>query len=97
MPTAAQYARYRQDRTTIWVSKSAFSFLSREREHPTESVGAVLDRLLTELRRTRRGGSASSAAAGASSARGARGGGAAKKGAAKGAAKRVAKRARRSA
>jgi hypothetical protein len=89
MPTASQYARYRQDRTTIWVSKSAFSFLSREREHPTESVGTVLDRLLTELRRTRRGASGSA---------GARGAGAAKKGAAKkGAAKKGAKRARRTA
>ena len=55
MPTAQQYARYRQDRTTIWVSKTAAAFLAREREHATESVGTVLDRLLTELRRARRG------------------------------------------
>jgi hypothetical protein len=65
MPTAQQYARYRQDRTTIWVSKSAAAFLAREREHATESVGTVLDRLLTELRRARRGagGGSSSGAA----------------------------------
>jgi hypothetical protein len=54
MPTAAQYARYRADRTTIWVSKPAAAFLARERIGAQESVGAVLDRLLTELRRHRR-------------------------------------------
>ena len=56
MPTADQYARYRQDRTTIWVSKTAAAFLARERETPGESVGTVLDRLLVELKRARRGG-----------------------------------------
>ena len=93
MPTAAQYARYRQDRTTIWVSKSAFAFLSREREHPTESVGTVLDRLLTELRRTRRGsGGAGAGAVGAKKA-------AAKRGASRSGGTRpgTAKRSRRSA
>ena len=54
MPTASQYARYRADRTTIWVSKAAAAFLSRERETPRESAGSVLDRLLRELRRNRR-------------------------------------------
>ena len=63
MPTADQYARYRQDRTTIWVSKAAAAFLAREREHATESVGTVLDRLLTELRRARRDGGATGAGA----------------------------------
>ena len=63
MPTADQYARYRQDRTTIWVSKAAAAFLAREREHATESVGTVLDRLLTELRRSRRDGGAGAGAA----------------------------------
>lgn len=63
MPTAQQYARYRQDRTTIWVSKTAAAFLAREREHPTESVGTVLDRLITELRRARRGAGTTGGAA----------------------------------
>ena len=54
MPTAAQYARYRADRTTIWVSKAAAAFLARERESAQESVGVVLDRLLTEVRRHRK-------------------------------------------
>ena len=62
MTTAQQYARYRQDRTTIWVSKNAAAFLARERA--TVSVGTVLDRHLPELRRARRGaGGASSGAA----------------------------------
>jgi hypothetical protein len=55
MPTSAQYARYRADRTTIWVSKAAAAFLARERVGAQESVGAVLERLLTEVRRARRG------------------------------------------
>ena len=88
MPTSAQYARYRQDRTTIWVSKAAAAFLAREREHATESVGTVLDRLLTELRRGRRGSAPASAGAK----------GAAKKaGAKKAGARAGAKRARRTA
>ena len=86
MPTSAQYARYRQDRTTIWVSKAAAAFLARERDHPTESVGTVLDRLLTELRRGRRGSAPAGAGAGAKRA-----------GAKKSASKAGAKRARRSA
>src|SRR4051812_24787491 len=63
MPTAAQYARYRQDRTTIWVSKTAAAFLAREREHVPESVGTVLARLITELRRARRDNGGASGAA----------------------------------
>lgn len=63
MPTADQYARYRQDRTTIWVSKTAAAFLARERETPGESVGTVLDRLLVELKRGRRGGAGRSGSA----------------------------------
>ena len=83
MPTASQYARYRADRTTIWVSKAAAAFLSRERETPRESAGAVLDRLLRELRRTRRdGGDAPAAKKGAAKK------GGAKKSAGKSAAKR---------
>lgn len=72
MPTASQYARYREDRTTIWVSKAAAAFLARERQNPRESSGAVLDRLLTELRRARRrqpaGGGTGKTAANASTA-----------------------------
>jgi hypothetical protein len=63
MPTASQYARYRQDRTTIWVSKAAHVFLSRERDRPEEGVGVVLDRLLKELRQLRRAGGGTAAAA----------------------------------
>jgi hypothetical protein len=54
MPSADRYARYRADQTTIWVSKTAAAALARERVTPSESAGAVLDRLLTELRRLRR-------------------------------------------
>jgi hypothetical protein len=97
MPTSAQYARYRQDRTTIWVSKQAAAFLAREREHATESVGTVLDRLLTELRRGRRGSAPGGASATKSAAKsaGARKAGAKKAGASKSGA--GARRARRSA
>ena len=55
MPTADRYARYREDQTTIWVSKTAAAFLTRERSAPSEGVAAVLDRLLSELRKLRRG------------------------------------------
>lgn len=54
MPTAARYRKYRKDQTTIWISKNAQDFLSRERLVPGESVGRVLDRMLVELRRLRR-------------------------------------------
>ena len=30
MPTAERYSRYREDQTTIWVSKTAAEFLSRD-------------------------------------------------------------------
>lgn len=59
MPTADRYARYRADQTTIWVSKTAAAFLARERTGPTDGAAAVLDRLLAELRRLRRGAKAS--------------------------------------
>ena len=45
MPTAERYARYREDQTTIWVSKTAADFLSRERGSPGEGAAAVLDRV----------------------------------------------------
>jgi hypothetical protein len=54
MPTAERYARYREAQTTIWVSKTASAFLARERTEAREGTAAVLDRLLTELRRLRR-------------------------------------------
>lgn len=54
MPTADQYDRYRKDKTTIWVSKTAAAFLRRERQVPTEGSALVVDRLLAELRRARR-------------------------------------------
>lgn len=63
MPSAERYARYREDQTTIWVSKTAAAFLAREREGASEGTAAVLDRLLTELRRLRRGAPASAPAA----------------------------------
>lgn len=62
MPTADRYARYRADQTTIWVSKNAAAFLARERTAPSEGVAAVLDRLLNELKKLRRGGSAAGGA-----------------------------------
>ena len=55
MPTAERYARYREAQTTIWVSKTASAFLARERTEAREGTAAVLDRLITELRRLRRG------------------------------------------
>jgi hypothetical protein len=63
MPTADRYARYREDQTTIWVSKTAAAFLTRERTAPSEGVAAVLDRLLGELRKLRRGAGAPAAPA----------------------------------
>jgi len=62
MPTADRYARYRADQTTIWVSKNAATFLARERTAPSEGVAAVLDRLLNELKKLRRGGGAAAGA-----------------------------------
>jgi hypothetical protein len=86
MPTAERYSRYREDQTTIWVSKTAADTLSRERNAPGEGAAAVLDRLLNELRKLRRG---SGGASGGGAAGGASGGAAksAGKSAAKGAAK----------
>lgn len=63
MPTAERYSRYREDQTTIWVSKAASDTLSRERNSPGEGAAAVLDRLLNELRKLRRGGGASAGGA----------------------------------
>lgn len=57
MPNADRYAKYREDQTTIWVSKAAAAFLTRERQDG-ESTAAVVDRLLRELRAQRRRGSA---------------------------------------
>jgi hypothetical protein len=54
MPNRARYARYREDQTTIWVSKRAQAFLTRERLTPRESSASVVDRLLRELRSYRR-------------------------------------------
>ena len=85
MPTADRYARYREDQTTVWISKSAADFLSRERSSPGEGAAAVLDRVLNEYRKMRRssgGGAAGGAGATKSAAKGA-----AKGGATKGAAK----------
>lgn len=53
MPSADRYTRYRADQTTIWVSKTAADYLSRERE-PGESSAGALDRMINEVRRTRR-------------------------------------------
>jgi hypothetical protein len=58
MPTAERYSRYREDQTTIWVSKTAADTLARERNSPGEGASAVLDRLLNELRKLRRGSGA---------------------------------------
>jgi hypothetical protein len=74
MPNAEKYARYRADQTTIWVSKTAAGFLSREKERPGEGAGAVLDRLLGELRRLRRAQGPATKSAGAKSTGGRAGG-----------------------
>ena len=97
MPTAERYSRYRADQTTIWVSKNAADFLSRERQSPGEGASAVLDRVISEYRRNRRatggggggGGAAKSAAKGGATKAGAgtRGTRSAARGAAKGGAK----------
>ena len=86
MPTAERYTRYREDQTTIWVSKTAADFLSRERNSPGEGAAAVLDRIIADYKKNRRasggasgGGATKSAAKGAS--KGASKGGAAKSGA----------------
>lgn len=71
MPTSERYARYRQDRTTIWASKRAAAFLARE-HGPGESVTATVDRLLGELRRRRRLAAADRPRRGASATRGGR-------------------------
>ncbi|HEX5180195.1 MAG TPA: hypothetical protein VJR24_14235 [Gemmatimonadaceae bacterium] len=55
MPTRDRYREYREDQTTIWVSKAARAFLDREKKHSRESTTSVVDRLLRELRGTRRG------------------------------------------
>ena len=65
MPTAERYSRYREDQTTIWVSKTAADTLSRERNAPGEGAAAVLDRLLNELRKLRRGSGGGAAGGGA--------------------------------
>ena len=56
MPTRDRYREYREDQTTIWVSKASRAFLDREKKHPRESTTVVVDRLLKELRATRRKG-----------------------------------------
>ena len=58
MPTADRYARYREDQTTVWISKRAATFIAKERSTEGEGTAAVLDRLLTELRSLRRASAA---------------------------------------
>ena len=60
MPSAERYARYREDQTTVWISKRAATFLARESDG--EGTAAVLDRLLSELRALRKSASSSEAA-----------------------------------
>src|SRR6185312_15458658 len=54
MPTRDRYREYREDQTTIWVSKAARAFLDREKKHSRESTTSVGDRLLRQTRGTRR-------------------------------------------
>ena len=65
MPTSERYSRYREDQTTIWVSKTAADFLAREKGAPGEGAAAVLDRVLNEYKKMRRssGGGATAAPA----------------------------------
>ena len=83
MPTAERYSRYREDQTTIWVSKTAAEFLSRERSSPGEGAAAVLDRVLNEYRKMRRSSGGGGAAGGAGATKGASKSGASKGGASK--------------
>jgi hypothetical protein len=80
MPTAERYSRYREDQTTIWVSKTAADYLSRERSTPGEGASAVLDRILNEYKKNRRasGGGSTGGASTKSAAKGASKGGATK-------------------
>jgi hypothetical protein len=86
MPTADRYSRYREDQTTVWISKAAVALLDRERQSPGEGIASVLDRVLNEFRKLRRGSGAAGPPA-----RAARGGAGAAKGPAKGAAKGASK------
>lgn len=61
MPTTERYSRYRADQTTIWVSKTAADFLSREKNTPGEGAAAVLDRVLNEYKKLRRSSGGASA------------------------------------
>lgn len=54
MPTADRYSRYREDQTTVWISKAAVALLDRERQSPGEGIAAVLDRVLNDYRKLRR-------------------------------------------
>jgi hypothetical protein len=59
MPSAERYARYREDQTTVWISKRAATFLARESDG--EGTAAVLDRLLAELKTLRKSSPAEAA------------------------------------
>ena len=54
MPGKTRYAEYRKSQTTIWVSKPARTFLTREKKVPSEPTSDVVDRLLRELRKYRK-------------------------------------------
>ncbi len=56
MPDRTRYERYREDQTTVWISKSAQAFLAKERQAASEGTAAVLDRVLRELRSLRKNG-----------------------------------------
>lgn len=53
MPDRERYQRQSGETTTIWITKAAREFLTRERDED-ESTTKVFDRLLRELRRFRR-------------------------------------------
>lgn len=74
MPNADRYARYREDQTTIWVSKTAAQYLAKERAETGESTSAALDRMIKELRSLRKGGAAPAAPAKAATKAAAKGG-----------------------
>jgi hypothetical protein len=102
MPTADRYSRYREDQTTVWISKAAVALLARERQSPGEGIASVLDRVLNEFRKLRRAAGVAAPSGGGGATKGpgrpagtgsaAKGGAArsAAKGAAKGATKRAA-------
>jgi hypothetical protein len=52
MPDRKRYDRYRATQTTIWISKKAQAFITRERDGG-DSTADVVDRLVREVKAAR--------------------------------------------